>query len=79
LAAKIQNLIPGAGKRPGGGVPLDDAAATYLLDVSRQICAVFRMNCGKASVYILPKTHITLEAVQELTPFHSHVFVLADK
>ena len=33
----------------------------------------------KAAVYILPKTHITLETVQVLTPFHSHVLVLADK
>jgi DNA polymerase III delta subunit len=27
----------------------------------------------------LPKTHITLGVVEQLTPFHSHVFVLADK
>ena len=61
------------------GATIDDAAATYLLDGLEADLRSVSNELQKASVYILPKTHITLEAVQELTPFHSHVFVLADK
>jgi DNA polymerase-3 subunit delta len=61
------------------GATIDDAAATYLLDGLEADLRSVSSELQKASVYILPKTHITLEAVQELTPFHSHVFVLADK
>jgi DNA polymerase-3 subunit delta len=61
------------------GATIDDAAATYLLDGLEADLRSVSSELQKASVYILPKTHITIEAVQELTPFHSHVFVLADK
>ncbi len=61
------------------GATIDDAAITYLLDGLEADKRSVSNELRKASAYILPKTHITLDAVQELTPFHSHVFVLADK
>jgi DNA polymerase III subunit delta len=61
------------------GATIDDDAATYLLDGLEADLRSVSNELQKAAVYIMPKTHITLEAVQELTPFHSHVFVLADK
>ena len=61
------------------GATIDDAAISYLLDGLDAELRSISQEIEKASVFILPKTHITLAAVQELTPFHSHVFVLADK
>ncbi|HEY9757714.1 MAG TPA: DNA polymerase III subunit delta [Oculatellaceae cyanobacterium] len=61
------------------GATIDDAAVTYLLDGLEADLRSISNELEKASVFILPKTHITLDIVQTLTPFHSHVFVLADK
>ncbi len=61
------------------GATIDDAATTYLLDGLEADLRSVSSELQKAAVYILPKTHITLETVQVLTPFHSHVLVLADK
>jgi DNA polymerase-3 subunit delta len=61
------------------GATIDDAAITYLLEGLEANLRNISREIEKAATYILPKTHITLAVVQELTPFHSHVFTLADK
>jgi len=58
---------------------IDTNAVTYLLDGLESDLRQISEELRKAATYILPKTHITLETLEELTPFHSHVFVLTEK
>ncbi len=61
------------------GATIEDEAIGYLLDGLEADLRSISSELAKAATYILPKTHITLPVVEELTPFHSHVFVLAEK
>ncbi len=61
------------------GATIDDQAIVYLLTGLEADLRQISAEIAKAATYILPKTHISLAVVEELTPFHSHVFVLADK
>lgn len=61
------------------GATIDSEAIYYLLDGTdcdlRQVSA----EITKASIHIMPATHITLDVVTELSPYHSHVFALAEQ
>jgi DNA polymerase III delta subunit len=61
------------------GATIEDDAISYLLDGLEADLRPISSELAKAATYILPKSHITLAVVEELTPFHSHVFVLAEK
>lgn len=60
------------------GATIDDAAVTYLLDGTEANLRQIHSELEKAATYILPKTHITLAVVEELSPHHSHIFTLLD-
>ena len=60
------------------GATIDEEAATYLLDGTEANLRQISKELEKTATYILPKTHITLETVQNLSPYHSHVFSLLD-
>ena len=61
------------------GATLDDRAIDYLLEGAEADLRQISSEIEKASVALLPDTHITYEAVVELSPHHSHVFTLADR
>lgn len=60
------------------GATIDDAAVTYLLDGTEANLRQIHSELEKAATFILPKTHITLAVVEELSPHHSHIFTLLD-
>lgn len=60
------------------GATIDEEAATYLLDGTEANLRQISKELEKTATFILPKTHITLETVQNLSPYHSHVFSLLD-
>ncbi|HEY9712381.1 MAG TPA: hypothetical protein V6C72_02860, partial [Chroococcales cyanobacterium] len=58
---------------------IEDEAISYLLDGTEADLRQVSSELEKAAVYMLPARHITYDAVVKLSPYHSHVFVLADK
>lgn len=61
------------------GATIDSEAIRYLLDGCEANLRQISSELEKAAVSILPKKHITLPAVQELSPYHFHVFTLLDR
>lgn len=57
---------------------IDDDAITYLLDGTEANLRQIANELEKAATYILPNKHITLEVVEEMSPYHSHVFTMLD-
>ncbi len=57
---------------------VDDNAISYLLDSTEADLRQVSVELEKASVYILPGKHITLETITLLSAYHSHVFLLLD-
>ncbi len=60
------------------GATIDDDAVTYLLDGTEANLRQIYQELEKAATFILPKTHITLKVIEELSPHQSHVFTLLD-
>lgn len=60
------------------GATIDDDAVTYLIDGLDANLRQISSELYKASIYILPNTHITLNHVKNLSPHHSGIFALAD-
>ncbi len=60
------------------GATIDDDAITYLMDGTEANLRQISNELEKASVYILPEKHITLAVVEEMSPYHSHVFSMLD-
>lgn len=58
---------------------VDDTAINYLLDSFEADLRAISAELSKAATFILPRKHITLDDVVELSPHHSHVFVLAEQ
>jgi DNA polymerase-3 subunit delta len=61
------------------GATIEDDAITYLLDGTEANLRQISLELEKAAIHILPDKHITLKTVVSLSPYHSHVFVLADR
>lgn len=61
------------------GATMDDAAIQYLLDSFEADLRTISSEIRKAATYVLPGKNITLDHVIELSPHHSHVFVLAEE
>ncbi len=60
------------------GATIEDQAITYLLDGTEANLRQIASEIEKAAVHVLPSTHITYNVVVQLSPYHSHVFALAD-
>lgn len=60
------------------GCTIDDDAVSYLLDGTEADLRQIASELEKAAVFSLPKTHINLSIVVELSPYHDHVFALLD-
>ena len=60
------------------GATIDDQAVSYLLDGTEADLRQISKELEKAATYILPKTHITLDTVENLSPYHSHIFSMLD-
>ncbi len=61
------------------GATIENDAVRYLLDGTEANLRQISAELEKAATSILPKKHITLDVVEELSPYHSHVFTLADR
>lgn len=61
------------------GVSIDEEAANYLLEGTEADLRTVSSEINKAASYIAPRKNITLKDVQEVSPYHSHVFLLADQ
>lgn len=75
--AKLENWCAKEAKR--FGATIDNEAVRYLLDGTEANLRQISAEIEKAAVSMLPKKHITLDLVEELSPYHSHVFTLADR
>ncbi|MBS1956742.1 MAG: hypothetical protein JST89_21315 [Cyanobacteria bacterium SZAS-4] len=60
------------------GATIEDQAITYLLDGTEANLRQIAAEIEKASIHVLPGNHITYQVVVQLSPYHSHVFALAD-
>ncbi|HEY9784474.1 MAG TPA: DNA polymerase III subunit delta [Candidatus Obscuribacterales bacterium] len=60
-------------------VTIDDDAIQYLLDSFEADLRSVAQEIKKAATFILPRERITLADVVEMSPQHSHVFVLAEQ
>lgn len=60
------------------GATIEDQAISYLLDSTEADLRQVSREIEKAAIYLLPDKHITLSAVANLSPHHSHVFSLLD-
>jgi DNA polymerase III subunit delta len=60
------------------GATMEDKAITYLLEGTEANLRQVAAEIDKAAVFVLPDTHITYQVVVQLSPYHSHVFALAD-
>ncbi len=60
------------------GATIEDQAITYLLDGTEANLRQIAAEIEKASIHVLPGNHITYQTVVQLSPYHSHVFALAD-
>ncbi|HEY9676505.1 MAG TPA: DNA polymerase III subunit delta [Drouetiella sp.] len=57
---------------------IEDQAVTYLLDGTEANLRQISAEIEKAAIHTLPGNHITYQTVVQLSPYHSHVFALAD-
>jgi DNA polymerase III delta subunit len=57
---------------------IDDDAVNYLIDGLDANLRQISSELYKASIYVLPASHITLNHVKNLSPHHSGIFALAD-
>lgn len=60
------------------GATIDDDAVSYLIDGLDANLRQISSEIYKASIHVLPATHITLNHVKNLSPHHSGIFALAD-
>jgi DNA polymerase III subunit delta len=60
-------------------VTIDDDAIQYLLEACEANLRQVSSEINKAAVALLPKTHISKNVVEKLSPHHSHVFEFADR
>lgn len=60
------------------GATIDDAAIAYLFESTEANFRQISKELEKAAVFILPKTHITLDVVSTLSSHYSHIFSLLD-
>ena len=60
------------------GATIDEAASDYLIDGLEANLRQIASEITKAAIFIMPKTHIDLATVKNISPHHSHVFTLAD-
>ena len=57
---------------------IDDEAIQYLIEGTESNLRQMSSEIGKSATLILPAKRITLDVVVQMSPHHSHVFVLAD-
>ncbi len=57
---------------------IEDQAINYLLDGTEADLRQVAAEIEKAAIHVLPGNHITYQVVVQLSPYHSHVFALAD-
>lgn len=60
------------------GATIDDAAISYLLESSEGNLRQAASEIEKAATFLLPGTHISLQAVATVSLHNSHVFLLLD-
>jgi DNA polymerase III subunit delta len=60
------------------GATIEDEAIQYLLDSTEGDLRQISSEIQKAAITALPKTHITLKLIVQLSPHHSNVFILAE-
>jgi DNA polymerase III delta subunit len=60
------------------GATIDDQAISYLLEGTEADLRQVANEIEKAAVHVLPQKHITFDVIVEISPFHSHVFTLAE-
>jgi len=75
-SAKLENWCRKEAKH--FGATIDDDAVNYLIDGLDANLRQISSEIYKASIYVLPATHITLNHVKNLSPHHSGIFALAD-
>lgn len=61
------------------GISIDEDAASYLLEGTEADLRAVSSEINKTASYIAPRKNITLSDVKEVSPYHSHVFLLADR
>jgi len=74
--AKLENWCRKEAKH--FGATIDDDAVNYLIEGLDANLRQISSEIYKASIYVLPATHITLAHVKNLSPHHSGIFALAD-
>ena len=60
------------------GATIDSEAISYLVDGLDANLRQISSEIEKVAIYIMPKTHISLDAVKNLSPHHSHIFGVVD-
>jgi DNA polymerase-3 subunit delta len=60
------------------GATIDDAAINYLFESTEANFRQISKELEKAAIFILPETHIKLDAVSSLSSHYSHIFSLLD-